>query len=457
MNLAVDRTLGRRIFVLAAPVVLAMLSQTAINVVDHILVGRLPSEESIPGQAAIGISLILYWAIGGFLSAISVGTQALTARRFGEQSAARAGQVMLNSVMLAAIASAIFSIGCYLAVPYIFPFFHKDPHVIELGVPYLQYRMLGLFSMVTTISYKSWFDGLGKTHVHMVSAMTMNVINFFLNIALIFGKWGFPAWGVTGSAIASMISSYIGLGLIIYWSLMADYRKPYHNYSLKNLSGRQQWEIAKLSLPSGIATMFVMSGFGLFFKIVGILDVSAHQGSLFAAATQNIIMILMVFFTGSMAYGTATATLVGQSMGAKDHVLAERYGWEAVKLGVYFASVLGVLMMIFPDTVLHAFTKDMPVIDVARPILRICGGLLPFVLSAIVLTQALFGAGNTTFVMIVEFVLHFSCLVPLAYLCGVRMHWGVLGVWCGAFAYIVLLCSIMAWKFAEGKWKDIHI
>ena len=67
-------------------------------------------------------------------------------------------------------------------------------------MPYLQWRMLGVFSMVTTISYKSWFDGLGQTRVHMGAAITMNVINFFLNIALIFGKWGFPAWGVTGSA-----------------------------------------------------------------------------------------------------------------------------------------------------------------------------------------------------------------------------------------------------------------
>ena len=105
---------------------------------------------------------------------------------------------------------------------------------------------------------------------------------------------------------------------------------------------------------------------------------------------------------------------------------------------------------------LHVFTKDAAVIEVARPILRICGALLPFVLSAIVLTQALFGAGNTTFVMFVEFGLHFFCLVPLAYVCGVRAGWGVLGVWCGAFAYILLLCSIMGWKFAEGRWKEIR-
>ena len=62
---------------------LAMLTQTLINQVDHVLVGHLPQSESTPGQTALQISVILLWAFGGMLAAISVGTQALTARRIG--------------------------------------------------------------------------------------------------------------------------------------------------------------------------------------------------------------------------------------------------------------------------------------------------------------------------------------------------------------------------------------
>jgi Na+-driven multidrug efflux pump len=259
---------------------------------------------------------------------------------------------------------------------------------------------------------------------------------------------------VTGSAIASMISSYIGLFIMIGVSLTRTYSGEYQVYHLKNLSMRQQWELIKLSAPSGLATVFVMSGFGLFYKIAGLLASSAAVDQ---AATENVIMLLIMFFTGSMAYGSATATLVGQSMGAKDYSLAERYAWEAVKLGVYVSAFIGLFIFIFPDTVLHGLTKDEAVIAVARPIVRICGGMLPVVLAAIVLTQALFGAGNTKFVMFVEFGLHFFCLVPLAYICGVRLAWGVIGVWTGAFVYIVLLCLLMGWKFAEGRWKEIRI
>jgi putative MATE family efflux protein len=386
-----------------------------------------------------------------------VGTQALTARRIGEAEPERAGQVMFNSLVVATVTSTLASLLGWLAVPRIFPFFTKSPDVLRVGVPYLQWRILGVMSMVTTISFKSWFDGLGQTRVHMYASVLMNLVNLVLNWGLIFGHWGFPAWGVTGSGIASMISSYLGLVLMIVWSFLPGTVRKYRHYRLSNLSLGLEWELAKLSLPSGVATLFVMTGFGFFFKIVGLLDGAATRGPIYAAATQNTIIILMLFFTACMAYGTATATLVGQSMGARQFDLAERYAWTAVKVGVYFTILLGLFVFAFPEKVLHVYCKDAEVVQVARPILRVCGALLPMVLAAIVFTQALFGAGNTRFVMFVEFGLHFFCLVPLAYLCGVVLGWGMIGVWTGAFVYIVFLCLIMGWKFAEGGWKSIRI
>jgi putative MATE family efflux protein len=457
MKLAVDPALGKRIASLSAPVVLAMISQTAINLVDHALIGRLPVSEASSGQTAVTISLILMWAVGGSLSAISVGAQALTARRFGEKENTKAGQVMINAIMVAVVSSTVLAIAGWFLVPYVFPYFHPNPQVVKLGMPFLRWRMIGVVSMVTAIAYKSWFDGLGHTRVHMGAALTMNVINFFLNIALIFGKWGAPRMGVEGSGLASMISSYIGMGLMILWSLLPEYRVTYENYHPSRLSMKQQWEIIKLSAPSAVATIFVMSGFGMFVKIAGLLDQRAGDGVVYATVTSNIINILMLAFTACIAYGTATATLVGQSMGAKEIGLAERYGWEAVKLGVYITAVIGIGIVLLPNTVLHVFTRDESVVSVGRPILQICGLLLPCILAAIVLTQALFGAGNTRFVMFVEFGLHFFCLVPLAYINGIRLGLGILGVWSGAFAYVLLLCGIMGWKFAEGGWKHIQI
>src|SRR5690348_10978793 len=102
---------------LAAPTVLAMLTQSVVNQVDIIFFAHLPCPEASNGQAALLPSLILLWVFGGSLSAVSVGTQAYTARRFAERRHTDAGAVLVNAVSFAAVAGVAFTVIGYLVVP----------------------------------------------------------------------------------------------------------------------------------------------------------------------------------------------------------------------------------------------------------------------------------------------------------------------------------------------------
>src|SRR5580692_8121790 len=93
---------------LATPTVLAMLSQSVVNEID-VVFSRLPCPESSNGQAALLPSLILVWLFGGSLSAISVGTQAIVARRYAEGDRQAAGAVLTNSTFFCVVAGGIFS------------------------------------------------------------------------------------------------------------------------------------------------------------------------------------------------------------------------------------------------------------------------------------------------------------------------------------------------------------
>lgn len=464
VSFGIDRKLSGRILSLAIPVVVAMLSQTALNLVDTAMVGFLPSgvlqrsSVATNGQAALAISLPLLWSAGGFLSAIAVGTQAITARRFGETRFLDSGATLTNSLVVSASSGAVVSVLAYLSTPYIFPFFNDNPHVLELGIPYCQWRMVGVFSMVTTVSFKSFFDGLGKTKIHMYAALVMNFTNILLNYCLIFGKLGLPRMEVEGAGLASAISSYIGLGLMIAWSFRLSFLKKYKYYRMRNVNRRVIWEIVKLSVPSGLATVFVMSGFLLFLKIVSHMDMlEGTTDTIYTTATKRIMDIVSVCFMSSLAYGTATATLVGQSMGGGNMKLAEQYGWTSAKLGAYAMAVLGAAIFIWPEFFLKVFGPDPRIIKAAVPPLRLTALSLPLITSAFVFTQALFGAGNTRFVMMVEGALHFGCLVPLAYLLGVVLDLSIMGVWIAAVTYVGALCFVMGWKFWQGTWKEIKI
>jgi Na+-driven multidrug efflux pump len=478
MMLGIDTSLSKRIATLGVPVVLAMLTQTAVNLLDTAMVSRLPGSTGIDGVAGIGLSMPLFWAVGGFLSALAVGTQAITARRTGSVLPLEAGRTLTNSLFVAILAGALVSVLGYLYVPEIFKFLNPNPNVVRLGSEYCRIRMAGLLSMVATLSFKSFFDGIGKTHVHLVASVIMNSLNVGLNFLLIYGLWGFPRLEVAGAAVATISSTYVGLAIMILWSLFPKYRKTFRYFRLSNLDRRLAWEIVRLSLPSGLATVFVMSGFQFFLWVMGRMPPGPEalgglaflplagpvlQGlqwlspDTITSGSWVLISFLMLIFMTSIAFGTATATLVGQSMGSGKFGLAERYGWESVKLGMYVMGALGLLCLAFPEFFLGLFTNKLMVIQAAAPTARLMGSLAAVMSAGLILVQALYGAGATLFVMKVEFVMHFVCLIPLAYLLGVVLELGMFGAWLSAAVYILLLTGIMAWKFRGGSWKKIVI
>lgn len=503
MSLGVDLARAREILTLALPIVIAMLTQTFINVVDTIFVGKLDPSLSIPGQAALGFSLPLLWAFGGSLAAVGIGTQVMTARRYGAGKLEDSGKIMTNSAIVALVSSAAMSLFAWFVVPHAFAFLTSNEAVLDVGVPYARLRILGVVSLVMTTAYKGFFDGLGKTRVHMYAAVVMNAANIALNYTLIFGAGPIPAMHVTGAGLASLISTYIGLLMIIAWTLLPAYR-GFRIYNPRNVSPRTMWELIKLSVPSGMAQLFIMAGVLMFLKIIAALDDEAvrdiltqldyhadaafapaaalqvglratpeaangllltdwgatlmwSRPPLFTTAAKLIIDLLSLGFVTCIAFGTATATLVSQSMGKQDYQLASDYGWDSVKMGMYFYGALGLIVLAAPELFLDLLSDDPRVIAAAVPGLRIMASLEMFVAMALILTQALFGAGATRFVMIVEMLLHGLCLAPLTYVFAVALDLGFIGVWLSATLYVFLLAVLMAWKFRGDSWTRIEV
>jgi Na+-driven multidrug efflux pump len=213
-----------------------------------------------------------------------------------------------------------------------------------------------------------------------------------------------------------------------------------------------------------------MTGFALFSMIVSRLDTltgaqvlagncpGGRGEAVNGAATMVIVGILKLTFTACLAFGTSTATLVSQSLGERDGDKAARFGWASVRLGLAIFGVVGLLEGIFfPAQLLSVFTSSEAVQAAAMTPMRLMGVCTPVIAVAMILSQALFGAGNTIFVMIVELILHFTCLVPLAWLLGITLGHGLIGIWSAAITYIVLLAVAMTTKFAKGDWKSIEI
>ena len=461
----------RAVLRLALPTVGAMLAQSIVNEVDIVFFAQLPCPESSNAQAALLPSLIILWAFGGTLSAISVGTQAYTGRRFAERRFDDAGSVLFNAATFAMLAAVTFTALSFVSIGPILRTVVPSEAVRDAAEVYLRWRLLGITSMAVTFAYKAFFDGIGRTHVHLVASVVMNAINIVLCWLLIFGTpaLGIPKMGIEGAGIAGFISTWVGLAVMVGYSVLPVYRARFRPYTFKKLDRALSWDIVKLSIPSAIATLVIMTGVMLFVGVALKLDEVRPLGTVSplcpggkgepvnGAATTVIVGVLKLTFTACLAFGTSTATLVSQSLGERDPDKAERFGWTSVKLGLIIFGIVGAIEFVFAEQILAFLSNSELVREAALTPMRIMGVTTPIVAVGMIVVEALFGAGNTRFVMIVQLCLHFGVLVPLAWVFGIALDLGLTGMWAAGVIYGMALAGVMSFKFRRGDWKAIRL
>jgi putative MATE family efflux protein len=327
--------------------------------------------------------------------------------------------------------------------------------VRAIAESYTHWRLFAFVSMSMTQAVKGFFDGIGRTTYHFVASFVMNVANIVLCWVFIFGHLGAHAMGPEGAGFSAFVSTWIGLVVMLLYVYL--HRGSFLPVRWSNISRSLTWDMVKLSFPAAIATIVMMFGFALFTKIVNVLDAGSLEAKN-GAATTNIIQIMMLTFTACIAFGTSTATLVSQSLGRKEPEEAARYGWASVRLGLIVFGAVGLLEgLVLREPVIAIFAATPGVREAMHEPMMLVGVVTPLISIALILSEALFGAGSTKFVAVAQFLLVFGILVPGAWIVGLKMHVGLNGIWISACCYAVLAATVMALKFRSGDWKQIRL
>ena len=437
----------RTVIRLAYPVALGMISITLLNVVDTAMLGRLGS---IP-LAAAGISGVAYFAIVFSLAGIGIGVQTLTARRYGEGEVLQCGQVLNAGLILAIIAGIPLVLASGAIASLLSPLLSQQSEVARLGAIYLRYRFLGAVFLLLNMVYRGFYNGVGDTRQLLVSAVFVTVSNILLDYALIFGNLGSPKMGIAGAAIASSLATALGSAYFIGISLAKRYRVSYRLYRHFLHAVSRISPIIRLSLPVMGQRLMSNGSFFVFFSIV------ARIGTLELAASNVIRSVIGLSIMPAIGIGVAAMTLVGQNLGAKKPDEAEVFAWDAAKLAAYLMAGVGLLFVVFPRFIFMIYTSDPAVIALGRTPLIFLGLTQAFGGISLVLEQSLQGAGNTRYVMLAEVIVCSLFYLPVAYLLGIRAHFGITGAWLGELVYWMTMSSLMAAKFRTGTWKAIRV
>jgi len=416
---------------LALPLVLAEIGWMSMVIVDTMMVGRLPNSAESIGAVSISSSIFIVFAFFG--EGLLIGLDTLVSQAFGAGHREDCHRSLINGIYLS------FAIFPFLFLPvwYLPLYFHRmgvDPSVVVLAVPYMHTLGAGLLPLLLYFAVRRTLQGMNMVRPIAFALVTANLINFLGNYIFIFGKFGMPALGVTGSGWATAVSrTYLALVLVGYL-LWYDHR---HRTDLLKtpveIDIQRIRRLISLGLPAALQLTAEVSVFAMVASLIGRLGavpLASHQ-----------IALNTVAFTYMVPLGisSAAAVRVGQAIGRRDPLAARDAGNTAILLGASFMSCMSVALLVFPRLVARIYTHDPTVIRNATILLAAGAAFQLFDGIQTVATGAMRGSGDTRTPMVCHFSAYWLMGLPLgAWLCF-RRHWGALGLWVGLSLSLILI------------------
>jgi putative MATE family efflux protein len=421
-----------------------MMSQNILNLVDIGMVGRLGDS----ALAATGIGSFTNFLAISFIIGLSAGVQALAARRLGEGRDSETAVPLNGGLILSLIIGLPLCIILILVAPTAFEFLTDDPGVKELGVPYLQVRIVSMIAVGMNFSFRGYWSAIHMTGVYLRTLLIMHAINIFLNWVLIFGNLGAPELGVFGAGLATTISLYIGTFLYFFFAIRHASDKGF----LHRIPSRSTlWQQFRLSLPSSLQQLFFSAGLVTLIWIVGRIG-TAEVAAVNVLMTFHITAILPAF-----GIALAATTLVGNALGRGDKEDAARWGWNGGALTFLYGIMLSLLLIPFADPILGVFLTNIETRQLAYLPMILWALMISFDTMGMVLMNALIGAGDTHRAMRISVIWQWVFFLPLAFLIGPVLGFGLVGVWVINGFYRVGQAINCAYQWNSGKWSNIKI
>ncbi|WP_423189180.1 MATE family efflux transporter [Alkalibacterium sp. f15] len=401
---------------MSLPMVLSMLVQSLYNVVDSIFVAQI-SETALT-------AVTLAFPIQNLMIAIQVGTgvgmSALLSRNLGENNFEDANRAASNGVFLSMIHYLFILVLGLTMVPLFFRSQTNDPAIIEQGEAYVRIIMIFSFGLFMQIIFEKLLQGTGKSIYSMWIQGTGAVINIILDPILIFGWFGFPALGVTGAAIATVIGQTVAalLGFVLNYYKNNDIKLQYRRFrpDLKTIK-----RIYDVGVPSAI--MIAITSVTVF-SINKIL----MQFTPTAIAVYGVYFRLQSFaFMPVFGLNNGMIPIVAFNYGARNK---ERIK-EAIRLGILYA--MGIMLLslavfqFFPVVLLNLFNASPEMLAIGIPAMRIISLSFLFAGFSIIVSTVFQAFGKGMFGLYVSIARQLVVLIPLAYVFS--LSGSIVGVW----------------------------
>lgn len=332
------------------------------------------------------------------------------------------------------------------------------PDVLAQELDYFTILMLGGVTIPLNAAISSFFTGRGDTLTNMFAQVAGNVVNIALDYALIFGRWGFPEMGIRGAAIGTVVAGFAPLAILFALYFSGKNNAAYQTRAAFGLDRALMARLIRFGLPSGLHLLLDVASFSAFVLMTG------RMGALSLAVSNIALSINTLAFMPLMGISIAASTLVGQYQGRRDSETAEKAGWSALRIGLFYMTGMAITYLLLPRLYFTLFAASAgdgfsldELVGLGRYLLIMMAtwGLLDSV--NLILSGALKGAGDTRFVMWYSTAGAWGLLVPGEWWIIYVMKGGILLAW-GWLTFVIMILSVgFWWRFKKGSWKSIQV
>jgi putative MATE family efflux protein len=455
------KSLGAAIWILAMPVLLQQLAAAFLGLTDKVIAGGLPKEMVVPALDGLGIGSYIGWVISIAMAGLGIGGQALIARSMGAGDHTLSHRALGQTMSLSILWGVVVGVLLWMMAPMLATMGRLTPQGVQMCVDYVRTLSYSLpFCGVMMVGSMCLF-GAGETAKPSAVSIIINVFNIVFSYILSgadvsYGGRTFDNpfsfdWHVKGIAAGTALSW--GLGAILILAIM---RRGVQDLRLElpdlRLERSMIVRIVRLGIPNFLEgiSMWAVNLFVLMF--IGMIAVQSDGGEGLQGAHIIAVQWEMFSILPGFAIGTAAGALAGQYIGAGNPRMARRAVIACMSITVVLMGVVGLAYALFGEFLTRVISDEEVHLTHVPNLLLICGVTQVFFAVTIVIRQALRGAGDTTWAFIITTVSSYGVRLPLAWLFGIALGYGIEGVWIGLCGELVVRAGLFGARFLHGGW-----
>ena len=437
----------KKVLNIGLPVAIENMIYALMNFVDMFMVGKeiVTLGLGTVAVAGLGFANQMFMIFMTSLFGMNSGGGILAAQYFGNKDYKNLKKCLGITIIVGFLFSLLFLFAGLFTPELVISVFTNDKKVIEIGASYLQivawtYPLVGV-----GFAFNMQLRAIGKTKYSFYSSVIGLLINVAINYMLIFGHFGFPAMGVRGAAVATVIARIISTFYIIYVIYKLKLPIAGKINELFDLSMEFFVKVMKISLPVFIHEILWVLGASMYVMIFG------RMGTNFAAAVQVVKSISSLVLTLLFGLSSATSAIIGNEIGAGREENAYDYSIILLKVAVISGIIIGAIVFIFSPFILqHVNEKSYPL---AKEVVK-AEVFVIFVkaISLQLLVGILRSGGDTLWTMFVDLIPLWFIAIPITYFSGLHLGFPVVIVYLLSCSDEVIKIFPCVWRLKSKKW-----